>query len=162
MLFRWCQAFSHSVTLELWKGISNSWETLLPLQYPLPYILPFRSFRHSHTHAFTWAARHLCIRKGYWESLLFYHQDSTSSLLWDFKGSWAPLRVMHRITWKARLNGIKVNWKDSLKIHWVFIILSLPNFSLKNKIHLLLIRGEELAVHNWVTPKSLPRQVFSF
>ena len=50
MLFRWFQAFSHSVTLELWKGISNSWEILLPLQCPLTYILPFHYIVGTHTH----------------------------------------------------------------------------------------------------------------
>lgn len=65
MLFRWCQAFSHSETLELWKGISNSWETLLPLQYPLPYILPFPSFTGTHTHMLLLGIKaSLCIRKG--------------------------------------------------------------------------------------------------
>lgn len=65
MLFRWCQVFSHSETLELWKGISNSWETLLPLQYPLPYILPFPSFTGTHTHMLLLGSKaSLCIRKG--------------------------------------------------------------------------------------------------
>lgn len=80
MLLRWCQAFSHSVTLELWKGISNSWEKLLPLQYLLPYILPFHSFIGTHTHMLLLGLRHPYVSgRAYWESLIFYQQDSTSS-----------------------------------------------------------------------------------
>ena len=67
-------------------------------------------YRHSHTHAFTWAARHPYVSgRAYWESLIFYQQDSASSHALRLQRKLSSLRVMHRITWKARLNGIKVN-----------------------------------------------------
>lgn len=161
MPFRWFQAFPHSVILELWKGISNSWEHFFHLSVHYHIFLPFYS-TFLGTHIYILLVRYtasLCISKGFIKNHLYFPiMILPAAMLWDFKGSGVPLTVMHRMSLKTRVNRTQVNCKASLKIHWILISL-LVAISFKKKKSPLKRRN--LAVNNSIVLKSLPSYVTS-